>query len=228
MYKHDQETKRFLSKAKEILIKEMSNVEYILAEYKQYKGNNKECIAPYLAANIFAPGSEMLSYQIWKNLEEDFLLIALIGLRVLLENYINLHYIFHHPDHLKDDNWAEELCRDYLDRTIDSKARKSKLGKVSLNKRAKCVGLEEFYDKVYSELCNYSHFLANVTIDVVNPTYIKAKTIEIAIYDITYYQDILAAIATFFNFSLDNYTKEIFEYKKVGEQILASINKMIL
>lgn len=222
MYKHDEETKKFLAKAKLIFEKEMSNIEHILSEYEQFEDNEKS-ISSYLAVNIFAPMAEMLVLQILENLEKGFLLIAIIGLRGLVENYFNVHYIFHHPEHLNDNNWANKLCKDYMERSESFKAKKSKLGEVSLYKRAKSVGLEEFYKVVYSGLCNYSHFLAKV-VNVTHPAIYKGTTIETAVHDITCYQDILATIAMFFSFSFDDYTKEIFEYHKEGEQILASIN----
>ncbi|MCK4330609.1 hypothetical protein KAX02_12300 [candidate division WOR-3 bacterium] len=223
MYRHDQDTKRFLAKTESILIKQQSNIKHLLAEIGKYKQNVKGSLAKILGANVFAVGSEMLAFQILKNLEKSFLLLSLIGLRVLVENYLNVHYIYHHPKHAQDNKWAEELCNDYLDRTKNTKAMKSKLGKVSLYKRAKSVGLEEFYNVVYSELCNYSHFLADI-IDVIHPTYFKAKTIQTAIYVVTCYQDILIAIASFFNCSFEIFIEEILVYKKEGEQILASIN----
>ena len=155
MYKHDEETKKFLAKAKLIFEKEMSNIEHILSEYKQFEDKKKN-VSSHYAADIFAPGSEMLVLQILENLERGFVLIALIGLRTLLENYINVHYIFHHPKHMEDYNWSEKLCKDYFNRTLDSKAKKSRLGESSLYERAKNVGVEELYNKVYSELCNLS------------------------------------------------------------------------
>lgn len=223
MYRHDQETQSFLSKTKLILIKEQSNVEHLLAEIKRNTKNGKHSLASFLGANVFAAGSEMLAYQIWRNLEHGFLLMSLIGLRVLVENYINVHYLYHHPEHLQDSNWTEPLCEDYLNRTANTRAVKSRLGNVSLYKRAKSVGLEEFYGVVYSELCDYSHFLADA-MDVVHPVYFKAKTIQTAIYLITCYQDILIAIASFLDCSFDVFVEEILEYKKEGEQIIASIN----
>ena len=94
---------------------------------------------------------------------------------------------------------------------------------MSLYKRAKSVGLEKFYGVVYSELCDYSHFLA-AAMDVVHPMYFKAKTIQTAIYLITCYQDILIAIASFLDCPFDVFVEEILTYKKEGEQIIASIN----
>jgi len=219
MYKHDEETKRFLAKAKSIFKKEMSNIEHILKEYEQFEDKKKD-ISSSFATDIFATGSKMLTFQILENLERGFLLIALIGLRTLLENYINVHYIFRHPKHIEDYIWSEKLCRDYFNRTLDLKARKSKLGEVSLYKRAKSAGIEELYDEVYSELCNYSHFLANITFSTIDSKDIKSGTIWVAIYAITLYQDILAAIIFFFHFSFDDYIEEILDYKKEGEQIL--------
>ena len=221
MYKLDEETKNCIKEAKNILKKEMVNVKYLLNEIGQNKEKNS--IAKIFGANVFAVGSERLVLEILENLERSFLLISIIGLRPLLENYINVHYIYHHPNHLKDNNWAEKICKDFIDRTLNPHAIKSKIGEKSLFKRAKEVDLENFYTIVYSDLCNFSHFLANVT-DIVYPFYFKGKTIETCIYTITFYQDILIAISTFYGTSFDLFIDDILLFKKKGEEILSSID----
>lgn len=221
MYKLDKETKNCIKEAKNILKKEMVNVKYLLNEIGQNKEKNS--IAKIFGANVFAVGSERLVLEILENLERSFLLISIIGLRPLLENYINVHYIYHHPNHLKDNNWAEKICKDFIDRTLNPHAIKSKIGEKSLFKRAKEVDLENFYTIVYSDLCNFSHFLANVT-DIVYPFYFKGKTIETCIYTITFYQDILIAISTFYGTSFDLFIDDILLFKKKGEEILQSID----
>jgi hypothetical protein len=199
----------------------MINVKYLLNEIGQNEENNS--IAKIFGANVFAVGSEMLVLEILENLERSHLIISVIGLRSLLENYINVHYIYHHPVHLKDDNWSVKICKDFLERTLNPHAIKSKTGDKSLFKRAKELGLEDLYTIVYSDLCNFSHFLANIT-DIVYPYYFKGKTIETCIYTITFYQDILIAISTFYGASFDVFIDDILLFKKKGKEILSSIN----
>lgn len=221
MYKLDKETKNCIKEAKNILQKEIVNVKYLLNEIGQNKENNS--IAKIFGANVFAVGAEMLVLEILENLERSHLLISMIGLRSLFENYINVHYIYQHPDHLKDNNWSIKVCEDYLERTKNPRAMKNRTGEKSLFKRAKELGLEDLYNIVYSELCNYSHFLAGVT-DIIYPYYFKGKTIETCIYTITFYQDTLIAISTFYGTSFDLFIDDILLFKKKGEEILSSID----
>ena len=221
MYKLDKETKNCIKEAKNILKKEMVNVKYLLNEIGQNKENNS--IAKIFGANVFAVGAEMLVLEILENLERSHLLISIIGLRPLFENYINVHYIYNHPEHLEDNDWAEKICKDFIDRTLDPCAMKSRIGEKSLFKRAKELGLDDLYTIVYSNLCNFTHFLADVT-DIVYPYYFKGKTIETCIYTITFYQDTLIAISTFYGTYFDLFIDEILLFKKKGEEILSSID----
>ena len=220
MIKMDDETRDFLEDAKILMKKEIKNVSYLLKEI----GNRNNTIAKVTGANVFAVGSEMLAFQIVNNLDRSYLLISLIGLRTLLENYINVHYIYHHPNHLEDEEWAEKLCKDYIQRTVEPNSRKNQLGEKSLYQRARIIGWEDLYNHVYSYLCKYSHFLSDILDSSVMPFYLKGKTIETAIYTITFYQDILIAISSFYKTSFDNFIDEIFSFKNKGETILSNIN----
>lgn len=223
MYKHDEETQGFLEDTKQLIYQESANIENVLSELKMKEKDRS--LPTFLSFNFFSVGSQMLTYQIWWNLESGNLLISLIGLRALVENLINVHFIYYHPDHENDTNWAEQVCNDFLQRSKDQKASKSKLGNSSLYKRAKEVGFGDFYLEVYSDLCNYSHFLAN-SIDVIDPLYYKGKTIESAIYILTCYHDILEAIASFIKCKFDNHIDEIKKHKQNGFDILKNIRKM--
>ncbi|HHT09631.1 MAG TPA: hypothetical protein GX009_04870 [Candidatus Atribacteria bacterium] len=220
MYKLDEETKDILRNARSLIIRETKNISYLLKEI----GNKSESTAKIIGTHVFAVGSEVLTFQILENLNRSFLLIAIIGLRTLLENYINVHYIYHHPDHLDDVEWAEFQCKDYVKRSLDPQAQKSKIGEKSLYQRAKLINFEDLYIYVYSELCNYSHFLANSLDSTAIPSYFKAKTIETAIYTITFYQDILIAISSFYETSFDVFVDDIFLFKNKGQAILSNIN----
>lgn len=220
MHKLDEETKSIIDTAKTLMVKEFKNVEYLLKEI----GNKNNTIAKVVGASVFAVGSEMLVLQILENLGKSFLLISTIGLRTLLENFINVHYIYHHPDHLEDLEWAEIQCKDYINRSRNSQTQKSRLGGKSLYQRAKIIQFEELYTYVYSELCNYSHFMVDTLDSSVIPFYFKGKTVETAIYTITFYQDILIAISSFYGTSFDVFMDDIFLFTKKGQNILSNID----
>jgi len=220
MYKLDEDTKNIIENAKTLMIKEAKNIKYLLEEI----GNKKNTTAKVIGANVFAVGSEMLVLQILESLSNSFLLISTIGLRTLLENYINVHYIYHHPDHPKDIEWAENQCKDYIKRSINPRSQKSRLGEKSLYQRAKIIRFEELYTHVYSDLCNYSHFLAGSLDSTAIPFYFKGKTIETAIYTITFYQDILIAISSFYGTSFDIFIDDLLLFKRKGQNILSNIN----
>lgn len=223
MYKHDEETLDFLEKTKPLILNESANIEHILNELKKKKSLNSMPV--FLACNFFSIASQILAYQIWWNLENGNLLISLIGLRTLFEDLINVRYIYYHPNHEDDLVWTEEICNDFLQRSRDQEARKSKLGEVSLLTRAREVEFENLYFEVYSDLCNYSHFLAN-SVDVIDPLWFKGKTIESAIYVLTCYHDLIAAISSFLKCRFDDHIIEIKEHKKEGIEILKKIRKM--
>jgi len=220
MYKLDEETKNILENAKLLMRKETKNVSFLLNEIV----NKNYSTAKVMGANVFAVGSEVLVLQILENLDKSFLLISTIGLRTLFENYINVHYIYHHPNHLEDEEWAEILCKDYIKRSLSPYFKKSRIGEKSLYQRAKIIGSEDLYNYVYSDLCNYSHFLANILDSSAIPFYFKGKTIETAIYTITFYQDILIAISSFYKTSFDIFIDDILSFKKKGKTILSTIN----
>ena len=109
-------------------------------------------------------------------------------------------------------------------KTIDPYSHKSRIGERSLYQIAKSINYKDLYKYVYSELCNYSHFLSNVLDSSVMPFYFKGKTIETAIYTITFYQDILIAISSFYKTSFEIFIDDIFLFKNKGEAILSNIN----
>ena len=70
--------------------------------------------------------SSYLCEQIITALSESCLLLSLIGLRALVEYYINAGYIFNHPKHINDNNWMGNISKGFADRTFDKKASKNK------------------------------------------------------------------------------------------------------
>jgi len=221
MYELDEETLSYLIETENLFRKQRENIDNFL-KFAQLNYCGDESIDINIGVNIFAVGSELLIFQILQNLKQGFLLISLIALRVLFENYINVHYIFQHPKHLNDRKWAIKLCEDYEKRSNDPKSNKGKLGDVSLYNRAKETGREKDYQLIYSELCDYSHFMGAITKDI-DQRFFKAQIIRAAIYATTFYQDLLIAIASFFNCEFKIIIDEIIVFKEKGMEIISAI-----
>ncbi len=218
MYEIDDEARRFLKEAEAIYWKQRKNVEHLLGF-----AHGSESIDEVFGVNIFACGAELLVLQIFQNLKQGFLLISLVALRVLFEIYINVHYIFQHPQHLRDRNWAIGLCEDYSKRSDDPKANKGKLGNTSLFCRAKETGRETYYHEVYSELSDYSHFMTTILKDL-DQRFVKAQLIRVALYTTFFYQDLLMALASFYDCNFEaNILYEIDTLKEKGIRIISDI-----
>jgi hypothetical protein len=159
-------TLKFIEKAIDLTRKQHSNFNKIFALFE-----SKDCPLDgkfshdALNAGIvcLGAGTELLVMQILENLKKEFVLIALLGERTLFESSVNVRYIFHHPQHLHEKKWVDSVCKDFLSRPYDESALKSRLGEVSVAKRAKETNLLSMYETYYEELSNFVHFLGNVT-----------------------------------------------------------------
>ena len=80
-----------------------------------------------------------LSQEILNSLRNNDLLLPLIGLRSLIETFINVAYIFAHPDHKNDNEWIVDVCKDYIKRANDPNLMKQKLDDEHIKYRAKKV-----------------------------------------------------------------------------------------
>lgn len=221
MFNLDNEIKLFVDGAITILKKQLANVKYLLDASKNYGAERPGWVARYAGAQYFAVSSELLAFQVLQSLKNGYILISLLGLRTLMENYINVHFIFHHPNHFRDNEWADLICEDYKDRSNTKRAEKHKLGSLNLVERAKEVGLGEFYKKIYVNLCNYTHCLGQVIYDPDDKKYFKRKIVEVATYTTTFHQDTLMALVSFFeNCSFENNINEISQFRKRGEDII--------
>lgn len=102
-----------------------------------------------------------LSQEILNSLRNNDLLLPLIGLRSLIETFINVAYIFAHPDHKNDNEWVNSVCKDYVNRANDPNLMKQKLNEENIKNRAKEVSpdLEAQYNDAFVGLCNFSHML---------------------------------------------------------------------
>jgi hypothetical protein len=125
------------------------------------------------------------------------IIISVIALRTLFENYVNIHYIFHHPKHLNDEKWANCLCDDFIKRSYDNNSMKNKLGEKSLKQRAIEVYFADFYKIIYTELSSSAHSLMSI-IDPGNSVLLKRTRIMVSIYTVMFFQDSISAIVSFF------------------------------
>lgn len=223
MYKPEGEVLGFIKRAEEINKKQQKNIRAMLDATEVLDVKAEDSHAQIMGVNILGVGAELLVLQIIVNLRGGFLLIALLGLRTLLENLINLHYIFWHPEHKGDKKWALEQCKDFEARSYDPKSRKNKLGKKSLAERAKETKWLELYEIVYSDLSNYSHFLFNI-LDHATPKYFEAKTLECLVYTMMMYQDSIMALASFTNCKGVEYLGE--EVKKLQKDVGIYIKRL--
>lgn len=105
--------------------------------------------------------SAQLAGQIIRALDSGSTLLALIGLRSLVESLINTKYAFAHPKKANKIAWAHQVCNDYFERGNNPKAWKSKLNEETVAKRAMEVEEAEIHEKTYVGLCNYTHMLVH-------------------------------------------------------------------
>jgi hypothetical protein len=102
-----------------------------------------------------------LSQEMINSLRSQDLLLPLIGLRSLIETFINVAYIFAHPKHKNDNEWITNVCKDYVRRANDPSLMKQKLNEENIKNRAKEVSpdLEAQYNDAFVGLCNFTHML---------------------------------------------------------------------
>jgi len=183
-----------------------------LPDFNSQDEDNKNRIA-------IAKGNLIVSFQLAgqmkKNLNKGYLLISLIGLRSLIENYINTKYAFDHPSHKEDFDWTCAVCKDYFVRGNNPEAWKSGLDNLPIKKRAKEAGLEEIYTENFVSLCDYTHMLINPGL-LNDPVYFKKFTQAAYICTLTTLHDIKEIIREHFNISIPNintYEKELISFR---------------
>lgn len=112
-----------------------------------------------LVSRVMVLDSYILAKDIIESLRCGSLLLPLIGLRSLVEALINIAYVFQHHKHIDDQEWIRQNIGDYVKRANDLKALKNQLNNEAIINRAKEVGLEEYYIKIFIPLCNFAHML---------------------------------------------------------------------
>jgi hypothetical protein len=142
--------------------------------------------------------SGQLAAQIIHTLNANGILLSLIGLRSLVESYINTRYTFAHPQKAGDMEWVYSVCSDYFDRGNDPEAIKSNLHEKRICERAESIGEKELYNKTFSSLCNYTHMMIYTAL-LNNPEKSEAFARDAYVLTITLMHDINAILQESFN-----------------------------
>ncbi|WP_413854190.1 hypothetical protein [Candidatus Ruminimicrobium bovinum] len=186
----DKDTLSIIKESKEIFKEHVKIIGLLLKKVSNVRNEKLSTIA----INTLLVTQESIALEIIENMLNGGIIISIIALRTLFENFVNIHYIFHHPEHIKDKKWAEDLCNDFINRSYSNDYNKSK----SLSDRAKEVYFKEFYDVIYTDLCTYSHSLMK-TIDIGDKNLLRLLREETSIYTIMFLQDSISAVLDFFN-----------------------------
>ena len=85
-------------------------------------------------------------------------------MKTMLESNVNANYIFDHPEHKKEWEWIDPLCKDVFERTNNPAAIKNKLGDQSVKERMIAIGAEDLYEQNYAFLNDYCHLVLRLSI----------------------------------------------------------------
>ena len=193
LYIVDQEVLELATIARNILTDQVKLVGQLL---KNVGNKNKDDVS-IVGINVLLVGAESISIEIIEGIRNGHIITPLLSLRTLFEIYINIHYIFYHPNHLSDMSWAAKVCEDYIKRSCSNNIAKSKLNGLTLSKRAEEVERAKEYEIIYTELCNYNHALMQI-VDCGDKKELKVTQIKLVIYAITFLQDCITALFCFF------------------------------
>lgn len=199
LYIVDQEVLELATIARNILTDQVKLVGQLL---KNVGNKNKDDVS-IVGINVLLVGAESISIEIIEGIRNGHIITPLLSLRTLFEIYINIHYIFYHPNHLSDMSWAAKVCEDYIKRSCSNNIAKSKLNGLTLSKRAEEVERAKEYEIIYTELCNYNHALMQI-VDCGDKKELKVTQIKLVIYAITFLQDCITALFCFFKEKDDN------------------------
>ena len=169
----------------------------LIGQLLKHVGNKRKDNVSVVGINVLMVGAESISLEIIEGVSNGHIITPLLSLRTLFEIYINIHYIFYHPNHLSDMSWAAKVCEDYIKRSCSNNIAKSKLNGLTLSKRAEEVERAKEYEIIYTELCNYNHALMQI-VDCGDKKELKVTQIKLVIYAITFLQDCITALCCFF------------------------------
>ena len=199
LYIVDQKVLELATIARNILTDQVKLVGQLL---KNVGNKNKDDVSS-VGINVLLVGAESISIEIIEGIRNGHIITPLLSLRTLFEIYININYIFYHPMHLSDMQWATKTCKDYIKRSYINDMAKSKLNGVALSKRAEEVERADEYQIIYITLCNYNHALMQI-VDCGDRKELKITQIKTLIYSITFLQDCITALFCFFKENDDN------------------------
>ncbi len=165
-----------------------------------------------------------LMTQIYNSLFRDDLLLSLIGLRVLTEEYINTVYAFNHPDCSKGLTHTYSVCEDYFTRTNNNSH--SKLHNKSLEIRAKEVNLLDPYNMDYRSLSSYIHGMPSGGKLINNLKLSKKYTSEGFVSNIMHAYNISEVIREHFKITQDSDLRDqILSFEDTVDEFIKQLNK---
>lgn len=154
----EQEVKKIIDEARIIHSKMFDHAISLMPLIGNVVEGNPEETNRRVIGKKFAKISGILSGQILTALKNNGLLLSLLGLRTITEDYINARYTFNHPSHQGDLTWQHRICKDYFDRTNNLMGYKNCLDKKNLKTRMEEVKLEKLH-KTYTYLTDLHHLL---------------------------------------------------------------------
>lgn len=121
----------------------------------KFSRNNEDEIAYYAYLKNFSMNGGALCSEIILAASNKSTLLALIGARSMLEDFINVSYL----KSISNITEREKIANDWFYISCNPKARKEKINGIGIENRAKLAGEDmlSFYKEEYGELCNYSH-----------------------------------------------------------------------
>jgi hypothetical protein len=147
----------FIEDSKDAKNSLLLNGKYLTDCIDKLDRNDDQDIEYYSHLKDFPVNSGQLCDDIYQAANNDVILLALIGARVLFEDLINISYI-----ESLDSSKRMEVANDWFRISNDQNANKSKLNSKTVKERAEIAGTDilSIYNTEYAELCNYSHSTA--------------------------------------------------------------------
>lgn len=133
---------------------------------------------------------------------ENYLLLACLGCRSLIEHEINAKYVFFHPKHHGDKAWIEKLSIDYWRITRVRGENKARLGGVSIKQRAKEIRKLSTYEHSFAHLTGVAHNTAS-SATLIKDQVLCDGVIWIGLHSIVLLNNTIDYVASFHGISRD-------------------------
>lgn len=181
--------------------------------YEEIKKSTNKNLNQSVVIKSFLLAATVLNSQISEAVLRKELGIAMIGLRTLLGNNIDLDYIFDHPKHQLDQNWIDKHCIDLFDRTNQLNKLKSGLGDTSIKQRFEDLGRINLYNKNYAGLSDYAHLTLRQNL-LALPEHLEKFSIDIISHSLCALFGIQRTVCSFYSLNLDlSLEREIINYR---------------